>query len=51
LVPLPGDSHLPREHEATWPVLLAEVRAFLDGSRWEPPRRTDVNGRAAAVSP
>ena len=30
LVPLPGSSHLPREDEAAWPVLLSTLRAFLD---------------------
>jgi DNA-binding winged helix-turn-helix (wHTH) protein/pimeloyl-ACP methyl ester carboxylesterase len=30
LVPLAGSSHLPREDEAAWPVLLATLRAFLD---------------------
>ena len=30
LVPLPGSSHLPREDEAAWPVLLSTLRAFLE---------------------
>jgi pimeloyl-ACP methyl ester carboxylesterase/DNA-binding winged helix-turn-helix (wHTH) protein len=54
LVPLPGGSHLPRQHEAAWPVLLAEVRAFLDGGRPLEPRqpaedagRRSARGRAA----
>jgi len=49
LVPLPGDTHLPKRDEAAWPVLLAEVRAFLDDGWREPPGRSDVDGCGAAV--
>jgi pimeloyl-ACP methyl ester carboxylesterase/DNA-binding winged helix-turn-helix (wHTH) protein len=49
LVPLPGDSHLPRQHEAAWPVLLAEVRAFLDRGPSEPPRHDDVDAPPSSV--
>ena len=49
LVPLPGSSHLPRQHEAAWPVLLAEVRAFLDGaSRGVPRQGAPGHGRRSA---
>lgn len=35
-VPLPSRNHLPFETEAAWPMFLAELRAFLPGSRAEP---------------
>ena len=31
LVPLPGDNHVPLATDAAWPLLLAEMRAFLGG--------------------
>jgi pimeloyl-ACP methyl ester carboxylesterase/DNA-binding winged helix-turn-helix (wHTH) protein len=51
LVPLPGGSHLPRQHEPAWPVLLAEVRTFLDGGRPVGPRqRAEQDGRRTPVT-
>ena len=50
LVLLPGDSHLPRVDEAAWPLLLAEVRAFLDGGRWEPRRQAAIHGPRSAAT-
>jgi pimeloyl-ACP methyl ester carboxylesterase len=51
LVPLPGTSHLPREDEAAWPVLLSTLRAFLDDdARPRLPRQPVSLPRRSGVS-